>query len=120
MVSKFEEFCDVDGKRVREMCKEHGMTVSQVAKKLNMCVTSLYGYLDKGRMPCRMAHQMMDAIWDGVPPFYFDITPGTEHGRHERVIAPPMPYAWSENLMEARRQIDIALKKMGEAEYANG
>lgn len=111
LLSKFEEFCDVDGKRVREMCKERGTTVSKVAKELGMCVTTLYGYLDKGRMPSRMAHQMMDAIWDGVPPFYFDIP---YEARHERAEIPTITYGWYGNLVEARRQIDIAMKKMEE------
>lgn len=111
LVSKFEEFCDVDGKKVREMCREHGMTISQVAKKLNMCATSLYGYLSDGRMPCRMAHQMMDAIWDGVPPFYFDIPQTGKHSMREPNMLKVMPDYYS-NLMEARRQIDVALKKM--------
>lgn len=110
-MSKFEEFCDVDGKRVREMCKERGTTVSKVAKQLDMCVTTLYGYLDKGRMPCRMAHQMMDTIWEGVPPFYFDIP---YEAKHERPEIPATTYGWYGNLMEARRQIDIAMKKMEE------
>lgn len=113
LVSKFEEFCDVDGKYVREMCKERGTTVSKVAKQLGMCVTTLYGYLDKGRMPSRMAHQMMDAIWDGVPPFYFDIPFEGKHGKHD--VLPTITYGWYGNLIEARRQIDVALKKMEEA-----
>lgn len=110
-MSKFEEFCDVDGKRVREMCKERGTTVSKVAKQLGMCVTTLYGYLEKGQMPIRMAHQMMDAIWDGVPPFYFDIPCEDDH---EREAVPAITYGWYGNLIEARRQIDIAMKKMEE------
>lgn len=108
-MSKFEEFCDIDGKKVREMCKERGTTVSNVAKQLDMCATTLYGYLDRGRMPCRMAHQMMDVIWDGVPPFYFDIQAEGWHGKHEHI-----EYGWYGNLIEARRQIDIAMKKMEE------
>lgn len=113
-MSKFEEFCDVDGKCVREMCKERGTTVSKVAKQLGMCVTTLYGYLDRGRMPSRMAHQMMDVIWDGVPPFYFDIPFEGKHMKHEVMPTPTITYGWYGNLVEARRQIDVALKKMEE------
>lgn len=112
-MSKFEEFCNVDGRKVRNMCKERGTTISKVAKHLNMCATTLYGYLDRGRMPCQMAHRMMDAIWDGVPPFYFDIPYKALHERKSESLMP----SYYENLVEARRQIDVAMKKM--EEYAN-
>ena len=110
-MSKFEEFCDVNGKQVREMCRQKGTTVSKIAPELGICVTSLYGYLDRGRMPCRMAHQMMDVIWDGMPPFYFDMPQTQEvYGKHsKRMKKLPDFYA---NLTEARRQIDIAMQKM--------
>ena len=113
-MSKFEIFCDVDGKRIREMCKENNVTVKDVASKIGISTTSLYGYLDRERMPVIMARQVMDAIWDGVPPFYYD-QPLPEHGRHELIEKYNMSEAYMKNLLEAKRQIDIAIKKLNEA-----
>ena len=110
-MSKFEEFCKVDGPKVRAMCLERGTRVKEVAEKLGMSGTCLYVWLQKGKMPSKVAHQMMDIIWDGCPPFYFDAEIKKAHSGSKTVY--PSYYS---NLLEARLQIDIAIKKIQEME----
>ena len=116
-MSKFEEFCDVNGTQVKAMCRTQGTTVKEVGKKIGICTTSMYNYLNRGRMPCKMAHAMMDAIWDRNPPFYFDdeITCHPEQMDYKRLVLKPIYPAHYINLLEARRQIDIAIRKIQEA-----
>ena len=120
-MSRFEEFCDVNGPQIRSMCKSQGTTVKEVAKKIGCSTTCLYVYLDRGKIPASVADRMMDAIWDGHPPFY--LTKKRFVGECLDLWTEPMRFpikksypSYYKNLLEIRRQIDIVIQQIQKEE----
>lgn len=111
-MNRYIDYVCVNRGQVSLMMENQKLKVTDVAKRMKCSPTTLYGYLKKEKMPKRMANDMMDAIFDGNPPFYYHGDDANEVSpcKHARLTYPN----YVSDLISAQLYLRRAIMKMSE------
>lgn len=105
-MDKFTEMLDVHRENMLDICKKHGLTIPKIAKVIKVSPTTIYKYLNMGKIPRKLMNQICEVLFE-IP---------KQEDEEQNPIFP----IYTADLIRARFYLVRALNKMDEIYLKTG